>query len=619
VGKPSLIFVLFFIVLTAQSKNSDKLYFIQKASSLLRNGHEIQNPKELKKLKRKSKSEIFDYLIGSSHFYDTVFHFNLYFLQFNPGLFGLNNRVISDYYHDGTIRFNEFALTAAPAIASVQELAKNGNYLSLLSDELNAYADIRNHSHKTRTIPLNFPTPQERLEAYQKLKIKFEKLNLWVQSTPSPKASEFCSKAFDEKTGPFPFYNHLRVLKTGSLSSEWYHFWDLFEARMYIWCAKASDPNLFNIKKDMQNISFLIKELEQYIISYAPENYKVYNVLDIQKHALFNKKFPFDSPHRKLSYLFVFTENTSTNYNRKRAAHILSTFFCDDLVPIGFVEPLNHSGGKHASDPGCMACHYKLDPMAGFFKDHGYQGVNFSEQQNITFSDLSQMDFKKYTSHWIDPSGEREWNIGFIRSNKKKELNEYGENMSDLFRIIQKAPEVKACLVNRMVKYFWGEEITVDSQYLKALSEYFRREAKINSSLAFIKTLKKIVLANSFTQKTIKPGECYDYVNGSRPENSPPCEINQILQDRCVQCHSSADVYPFLNLGSWKKNEFGELSFEHRNENGTSQSRQYTLSEIQKRISTNDPLLKMPKRNKLFTVKERETLYLWLEKKLGEK
>ncbi len=63
--------------------------------------------------------------------------------------------------------------------------------------------------------------------------------------------------------------------------------------------------------------------------------------------------------------------NSSTNYNRKRAAYVLKRFFCDDLNPVGFEDPAEHIGGAHGSQTSCYACHYKLDPMAGFFRNHG--------------------------------------------------------------------------------------------------------------------------------------------------------------------------------------------------------------------------------------------------------
>ncbi len=88
--------------------------------------------------------------------------------------------------------------------------------------------------------------------------------------------------------------------------------------------------------------------------------------------------------------------NTALNQNRKRAAAIFRTFLCDDMKAVVVDESGNQNeildkvfpgpggnsligGGQakssmpdpHGTDPACMKCHYKLDPMGKTFQESG--------------------------------------------------------------------------------------------------------------------------------------------------------------------------------------------------------------------------------------------------------
>ncbi len=96
--------------------------------------------------------------------------------------------------------------------------------------------------------------------------------------------------------------------------------------------------------------------------------------------------------------------NSSTNGNRKRAAYVLKRFFCDDLNPLGTLAPDHpNPDDRHASDPSCQACHYKLDPMAGFFRNHGVIGLDFANTGSISFDDGVSRNLDEYTEAWRDP------------------------------------------------------------------------------------------------------------------------------------------------------------------------------------------------------------------------
>ena len=92
--------------------------------------------------------------------------------------------------------------------------------------------------------------------------------------------------------------------------------------------------------------------------------------------------------------------NSSTNFNRKRASYVLRTYLCDDLVPVQLPEDGNHNGqGRHASDPGCQSCHYKLDPMAGLFRYRGAGGENYKTKDTFYFDDFTAL--KGVAKKWL--------------------------------------------------------------------------------------------------------------------------------------------------------------------------------------------------------------------------
>ncbi len=83
-------------------------------------------------------------------------------------------------------------------------------------------------------------------------------------------------------------------------------------------------------------------------------------------------------------------QTTKINKNRRRAAAVFRTFLCDDLKPVilpdasedkellklaieGHIqnnaqENSNSEERRHAEDPQCQSCHYKLDPLAKTFR-----------------------------------------------------------------------------------------------------------------------------------------------------------------------------------------------------------------------------------------------------------
>jgi hypothetical protein len=310
--------------------------------------------------------------------------------------------------------------------------------------------------------------------------------------------------------------------------------------------------------------------------------------------------------------------NSSTNMNRKRGAYILKQYFCDDLTPINVETPEEHSGGQHGSSPSCFACHYKLDPMAGFFRTFGARFIDYSLQDKIVFDDGAVSDRASYENAWRAPAGAgREWNVGYVRSVNRVDLNDYGESIGDLFAIIKRAPEVKRCLVKRAFEYFVSAEQTIDAGYLDQLSREFMADAERDSAEAFKSLVAKILLSQSYSHPDPVATECYDFPPGYDPRGAPPCRVAFIFNKNCTSCHGPSGAAG-LDLSSWIQLADGSYGFPHLDASGHQRPRTETFAALQERLSSSSPGRRMPL-NRHMDATEREQLYRWVSEVLNEK
>jgi hypothetical protein len=307
--------------------------------------------------------------------------------------------------------------------------------------------------------------------------------------------------------------------------------------------------------------------------------------------------------------------NSSTNMDRKRAAYVLKRFFCDDLTPVGIEEDPNHGGGAHGTEPSCRACHYKLDPMAGFFRSYGRDFRDFSSSMNITFDDGAKADLQQYMTAWRGVN--REWDVGYVRSVKDESLNDYGSTLGDLHALLRRAPEVKACLVRRVFEYAVGDSQTIDPGFLEHVSKEFVARAARDSSAAFRWVMSQAALSNTFRQRDPVPGECYDQKPGADPAGAPPCRVAYLLEKNCKDCHKSAADHGGLSLVEWKPGPDGRLTFPHIGDDGKPLGLQATLEQIVYRLTTTDPDERMPSKGRFMSAQDREALYKWAEDSLG--
>ena len=327
---------------------------------------------------------------------------------------------------------------------------------------------------------------------------------------------------------------------------------------------------------------------------------------------------------------------SSTNYNRKRAAYMLRTFFCDDLVPIEIVEASDEEapGGAHATNPGCQACHYKLDPIGGLFRNHGKDGTYFPEDMTLVFDDEGTVEPEKredYLKTWHNKDGVID--VGYFTSPGKKHpmWPEEGTDLESFFEFAKNSDEIKQCLVRRIGEYFLGEEQTIDGAWLEALLKDLPEDQKFEpgptSSAGFKSIIKKILLGKTFEQQSPDPNVCYDSLESDN-ENRPDCRVSHILNTKCVSCHSGVDPTKesSLDLSRWQENSKGELTFPHMR-NGVEVERTETLDAVMKSITVGVPMegpggeivnTRMPLAQEPLPTLELTELMEWLQSKLED-
>ncbi|HYX35654.1 MAG TPA: hypothetical protein VE954_21360 [Oligoflexus sp.] len=299
--------------------------------------------------------------------------------------------------------------------------------------------------------------------------------------------------------------------------------------------------------------------------------------------------------------------NTSTNYNRKRSAYMLRTYFCDELGAIE-IEPSKHSEKKHASDPACMSCHYKLDPLAGLFRTYGTQGTNFENINLLIFDDGIDMDgdrLNAYLGSWKNEKGE--WDVGYYTEAGIPHRNWQGNKLSDFMTFAGKAKDVQMCFVRRMAEHFIGPGLTYDGVWLNELADAWQTED--NKSVGFKHLIKRFILSRSFETFDPQPGVCYDGPSQTET-NRPPCLIASIVETNCKSCHNTSHASGGLNLSQWVDVGEGRFGFPHL-KNGIQRDPKESFQILRKRITGSELGPKMPPGRTIIPT-DRQKFYEWL-------
>ena len=595
----------------------DRRWWLDKTARLLRGGEGLTPDDDVKALLALPKDEVARRFMADPRFGDTMLDFNMYFLGFKA-----DSVKIDGGYADHAFDYPN-------AISAAQEIVAHGDYLKLFDLEGPFFmAPLR---IENLVDPL--PDDEQKLEPEQlRAKVTGEFRQVLTQLLPSGGASAaVAARASCDKIESvmdrdddisdhfFRAFNDAEIFALmrgriilGPLETIARIAEDECSAR------KVENIDIKRIESAVERALLQFDKAVTEIARFEPSIYKPRTIAEFKKFDLsaFGNLTTWLAFGYEQSATLV---NSSTNFNRKRSAYVLKQFFCDDLNPVGIDDPMEHVRGEHGSTTSCYACHYKLDPMAGFFRNYGALFADNTQSPDIVFDDLASAGRRDYAAHWQAAQGsERKWNVGYVRSPRWPQQNIYGETMGDLSRIIRTAPEAKRCLMKRLVEYSVGADQTVDGGYLDELTARFAMQAAVNSSEAMKAAIVSVVTSKGFMQRNRDPKICYDLVRGEKPDG-PPCRVAAILEKNCAQCHDSAyDGEGNLDLTKWEKPATGQVpTFPHLNHEMDPMARYETLRMIAERLSSNDQRKRMPK-NKPMASQERQELYLWAEQLLKE-
>lgn len=595
----------------------EKRWWIDKTARLLRAGEGLGPNDDIERLAAMPKDAIAREFMADRRFGDTVLDFNMYFLGFK----------IDNLKEDGL--YTHSAFDFPNAITSAKALLAGGDYLTLFDLEGEYYPaplSITPSEEDLEPEDAKLTARQLREKAIGELQGRLDALRLLAEGPTPIDVYDYCGK-IEELTEQrndisAQFYraytdSEIFTIMRGGVPDFAY---ESLEKAIMVECEKdEDDADIKPVLETVKASSAQLKSAFAALAAFEPEVYQPETVADMK---------PLDRsafPGGKKWVAFGMEQgtalaNSSTNYNRKRAAYVLKRYFCDDLTPVGFEDPKEHVSGAHGSQTSCYACHYKLDPMAGFFRNYGALFSDASNTPDIVFDDLASTDRTAYLKSWRAPeSAGRTWEVGYVRSPRWPEQNNYGETLADLSKIIREAPEAKRCLMKRLTEYTLGEGQTVDGGYLDSLTRSFELEAAENSSTALKNAMLRIVQSDSFQTRDPDPQQCYDHAPGTKADNRPPCRVAYILQKNCVQCHAGNDFLNTLDLSKWVPAPDGKgRTFPHLTSRNEQLPAARTLEQIASRVSSSDLKFRMPK-NKPMSSQERQELFLWVQKELARR
>jgi hypothetical protein len=584
-------------------------WWLEKTSRALRGGDSVSTDENPDALLAQGREQVVASFIKDPRFGDTVLDFSLMFLGFRQDRLKREKGI----YFPTIYKFPQ-------AIQASQEVLKDGDYFRLFDLYQPLYAAPI--SRPLSADPADAPLADVDLTK-KYIKIIQNDLDSMIAIAPTvtdQTKADFCSAKFITHVdnylfsafGTYPILSYPDA-NVAVLSLDWYgSVWDYcfgyppanFDLTTGLMNAKAKNAQFFAQVAGLEPTIYgpkTVDGIRTVDTSFEP-TYKFLQFKNLQLQAL---------------------TNSSTNYDRKRSAYVLKRFFCDDLTPVGVQFPAVHAAGKHGSDPSCFSCHYKLDPMAGFFRNFGQNFHDFSNGNRIVFDDGAFLLRKDYEQNWAGgPDADHPLNIGYIRSTKDLTQNYYGSSLDDLYNYLKIAPEVRRCIMKRAYEYLVSEDQSVDGDYLDYLTDQFNKdiENRGSSGIALKNAFARIVLGPGFSTPNVDHSNCYDRRPGYVPSGGVPCQVSSILNKTCVSCHSSTGGPGGLDLAHWETSPNGSKDgsggFPHIDSHGIAVPHAQTFQMIMDRLNSNDPNMQMPYLTDMLTA-DRQQLYLWANQQLS--
>jgi hypothetical protein len=631
-----------------ESNDLADLRWLEKASRALRLGQGLIPDDPLRSALNEPKSAAVDALMEDPRFFATMMDFYSFYYGFktesgvkksfpisqvlyNPKTKILRTTDFTKCQLDPTcVRYDtsfdvEFQISGHPAILSAATAVVDGKSLDVLYHPSQpSYISVRSLQDLVVSLIFASQPPSKRnansasnldpvnlSELSKKATQGLNKLSQLVNShiakyseTPGnkvPLANNFCKDAL-KLTGDLE-----AVFSLGSII-------DLSFAAV---CSQSTDPSLTELKHmrdrlivGQKSLAEVFLFLEDYLTKKLKISHGTYfdassYLKTAPKNQLFDQTFWNNHP------------NSSTNYNRRRAAYVFKTFFCDDLTPVKLEIAKDANDNRHASDPSCMACHYKLDPLAGFFRGYGIGGIKMDVSDSMVFDDQKQIsgkELQKYRASWDFPGTKgpnQGQNIGLVRSSTDLSKNSYGTTLDDLGKLIALDPRTYTCKAQRLADYFIGGGQTYDRGWLEEIALAMSSAPKSANGQSVKYAIKKVLLSKAFSTQNPTEGICYDQATSSKKSSKIDCRVASTISKYCAKCHGPNGDNGGLNLVEWEE-KFG---FKHLDDNGNQIPIKKSYQRILERLGPSDQGPIMPL-NSPMPDPDRHLIRKWFEEQI---
>jgi mono/diheme cytochrome c family protein len=585
---------------TSESRQTelDQFDWLEKASKVLRAGDGLGPRDDVDALAALSKEAVVDLWMNDPRFGDSVLGFNLFYL----------GRAVNRVRPNPTITaaataYDHMVYAWPQAIAAAQAVVSGGDYFQLYAGAP-PYARTRNR-------------PFSATEAQGMRASVAAQLDAAITTTAS-----------DRTRGCTAFNQGMSVARQrldvqGYTPAFAMRSWLRPSARSRTVDCETGQPSTEELTGAMRGVrnavDAIFVELEAKLIPQAG----VKSIGDLPTITTSFEGLPSLNEPLTSEGFWTSVPVTSTNFQRKRAAAVLRTYFCDDLTPtsIPSADDGNDGGtsetGAHASNANCQTCHYRLDPIGALFRDIGTRGTVVPN--GVRFDDdvfFQGEAYERYLSQWKNPDGGFRagyWIIG--RSGKPEReagwTDADGDTLEGLWSYLPRSKVVKSCLVRRLAEYVLGPKQVYDREWLAEISSGFERGA--GSGEAFKQVVKSLVLSKTFATQDPTLGVCYDAPSDA-PPNRSPCAIAHVVSTHCAGCHSSSAGPGHLDFTTWKDLGDGTFSWAHL-ENGAQLPRAESLRRIRERITTPDREKRMPLMRSL-PEEDLATFQTWLEREI---
>ncbi len=214
-----------------------------------------------------------------------------------------------------------------------------------------------------------------------------------------------------------------------------------------------------------------------------------------------------------LEFLVTYPD-TLTNKNRKRSSQVFRIAFCETLQNLGAntFHPQSLDQDPHGSDPSCIGCHRRLDPMARFFdqwRPPGMAGLP------------PDFDSGEAASGAIHLGGL----LGMDRQFP-------GQRDGALGKLVVAQPEFASCVSRLAWQYVFGTNVAIDAKSLQTLTDQYKSTQRFNP-------LVTSVLENPYFWSQVE---------------APPLRYQDVapLLKNCAFCHARSSrtrfdpsAYPF--------------------------------------------------------------------------